>query len=143
MLGEQDLNPGGFFRWHENQRLTSMMAPTVVQHADGREVALGSGGSNRIRTAILQALVNLLDFSMPLAEAVDAPRLHLEEGLLSVEAGFDDAQALAPLLEAWPRHRVWGGRSLFFGGVHAVARGADGLDGAGDMRRGGIVRRAG
>jgi gamma-glutamyltranspeptidase / glutathione hydrolase len=143
MLGEQDLNPGGFFRWRENQRLTSMMAPTLLARADGSEVALGSGGSNRIRTAILQVLVNLLDFGMPLGAAVDASRIHLEQGLLSVEGGFGADVDLGPLLGRYPEHRVWGGRSLFFGGVHAVALEAGGFCGAGDSRRGGVVRVAG
>jgi gamma-glutamyltranspeptidase / glutathione hydrolase len=143
MLGEQDLNPGGFFRWRENQRLTSMMAPTLLARADGSEVALGSGGSNRIRTAILQVLVNLLDFGMPLGAAVDASRIHLEQGLLSVEGGFGADVDLGPLLGRYPEHRVWGGRSLFFGGVHAVALESGGFCGAGDSRRGGVVRVAG
>ena len=44
MLGEEDLNPGGFHRWHANQRMSSMMAPTVAHLPDGRVIATGSGG---------------------------------------------------------------------------------------------------
>ena len=143
MLGEQDLNPRGFFRWHEDQRLTSMMAPTLLARPDGSEVVLGSGGSNRIRTAILQVLVNLLDFGMPLERAVEASRIHLEGGLLSVEAGFGAEVDLGPLLAEHPNHRIWGERSLFFGGVHAVGLDDTGFSGAGDVRRGGVVRLAG
>ncbi|NCF83641.1 MAG: Gamma-glutamyltranspeptidase, partial [Proteobacteria bacterium] len=62
MLGEEDLNPGGFQRWPEGHRMTSMMAPTLLEWPDGDTVALGSGGSNRLRTAILQVLLNLIDF---------------------------------------------------------------------------------
>ena len=142
MLGEQDLNPRGFFRWREDQRLTSMMTPTLLARPDGSEVVLGSGGSNRIRTAILQVLVNLLDFGMPLEPAVEASRIHLEEGRLSVEAGFDPDIDLQALLGRYPDHRVWAERSLFFGGVHAVGYGPDGFSGAGDPRRGGVVRVA-
>jgi gamma-glutamyltranspeptidase / glutathione hydrolase len=142
MLGEQDLNPHGFFRWRENQRLTSMMAPTLLARRDGSEVVLGSGGSNRIRTAILQVLVNLLDFGMPLGPAVEASRIHLEQGRLSIEAGFDPAVDLRTLLATYPDHRIWAERSLFFGGVHGVEYGPDGFRGAGDPRRGGVVRIA-
>ncbi|NIR61859.1 MAG: Gamma-glutamyltranspeptidase, partial [Gammaproteobacteria bacterium] len=99
MLGEEDLNPGGFQRWPVAHRMTSMMAPTLLEWPEGETVALGSGGSNRLRTAILQVLVNLIDFELPVEEAVHAPRVHYENGLLSVEGGFD-LEALAPLLQA-------------------------------------------
>ena len=57
MLGEQDLNPLGYHRHEPGARVPSMMAPTVALR-DGRpEVALGSAGSNRIRSAILQTLL--------------------------------------------------------------------------------------
>lgn len=143
MLGEQDLNPGGFFQWRENERLTSMMAPTLVARVGGGEVALGSGGSNRIRTAILQILVNLLDFDMPLETAVSAPRIHLEDQRLSIEGGFAGDPDFAAFLGRYPEHRLWADRSLFFGGVHAVAHGRDGFTGVGDARRGGVVRWVG
>ncbi len=140
MLGEQDLNPQGFHRWQPGRRLSSMMAPTIVRAADGSVTALGSGGSNRIRSAILQVLFNLLDFAMPPDSAVAAPRLHLEGGTLDIEAGpAPDAIAAA---SRWSqRHAVWPEPNFFFGGVHAVQRMPDGsVAGAGDHRRGGVAR---
>jgi len=80
MLGEEDINPTGFHQWPEDTRLSSMMAPTLAVEGNGTLMALGSGGSNRIRTAILQVLVNFLDFSMSADDAVEAPRLHYEGG---------------------------------------------------------------
>ncbi len=139
MLGEEDLNPQGFHRWALRERLTSMMAPSIVLCPDGTAVAIGSGGSNRLRTAILQVLVNLIDFGLPLAEAVDAPRLHVESEQLNVEGGFEPT-ALCSLLALYPRHRVWEGRNLFFGGTHTVERSAAGFSGAGDPRRGGVAQ---
>ncbi|MEE8505568.1 MAG: gamma-glutamyltransferase [Kiloniellales bacterium] len=139
MLGEEDLNPHGFQAWPEGNRMSSMMAPTVAYGADGAIAALGSGGSNRIRTAILQVLVNLIDFRLPAAEAVEAPRLHFESGVLNIEGGLGDEiiEALRGTAEeviTWPSH------NLFFGGVHVVVRDAEGrLDVAGDPRRGGTV----
>lgn len=139
MLGEEDLNPHGFHAWPANQRMTSMMAPSLAVFPDGTSVALGSGGSNRIRTAILQVLVNLIDFGLPIAEAVSRPRIHLEGRRLSIEGGFDESLT-GQLRELWPDTEVWSSRNLFFGGVHGVMRQADGLlDGAGDPRRGGVV----
>jgi gamma-glutamyltranspeptidase/glutathione hydrolase len=139
MLGEEDLNPRGFHRWPRGSRLSSMMAPTLALLPDGAEAALGSGGSNRIRTAILQVLVNLLDFGMPVAEAVTSPRLHFERGTADLEIGFPE-QAQKAVAEMAEAATVWPAHNLFFGGVHAVTRGADGtLAAAGDSRRGGAA----
>ena len=139
MLGEEDLNFGGFHRWTENARLASMMSPAVAELADGTRIALGTGGSNRIRSAITQVLVNLLDFGMSLEQAVTAPRMHLEGDMLSIEEGFPE-DTNAALISASPRHHMWPDKNLFFGGVHAVSIQHGGIfDGAGDPRRGGAV----
>jgi len=139
MLGEEDLNPDGFHCWPEDQRLASMMCPTVARLADGGLLALGSGGSNRIRSAVLQVLVNLLGFELDLEAAVNAPRMHLEAATLSIEHGYP-AGSLAVLERQWPDCQQWPDRSIFFGGVHAVEKLADGsFRGAGDPRRGGLV----
>lgn len=139
MLGEGDLNPGGFQRWPTSHRMTSMMSPSAVLWPDGRRLAVGSGGSARIRTAVLQVLVNVLDFGMGVEEAVRAPRLHCEPGRLFVEGGFT-RDALAPLLAEHPERDVWNERSLFFGGAHAVLARGGGFEGAGDERRSGAYR---
>lgn len=139
MLGEEDLNPAGFHRWPAGRRMTSMMAPSIARRGDGLALATGSGGSNRIRSAILQVLVNLLDLGMDVEPAVLAPRVHFESDVLSIEGGFDLAP-LAPLLRAYPRHQVWQARNLFFGGAHTAAAGPGGWQAAGDPRRGGAAR---
>ena len=142
MLGEQDLSPRGFHQWTENTRMASMMCPSVATMPDGGRVALGSGGSNRIRSAILQVLVNLFEFDLSLKEAVVAPRLQLEGDHLSVEQGFEQS-SLDALLHEWPDHKLWPEPNMFFGGVHAVERLADGsFRGAGDPRRDGAVSSA-
>ncbi|HSM69182.1 MAG TPA: gamma-glutamyltransferase [Xanthomonadales bacterium] len=143
MLGEEDLNPQGFHRWRPGARMASMMCPAVASLPDGGWVALGSGGSNRIRSAILQVLLNRFEFGHTREEAVAAPRMHLEGAQLSLEAGFAE-EALEALGGIWPDHRLWPEPNIFFGGVHAVERMPDGsLCGAGDPRRGGAVATAG
>ncbi|MEE8352302.1 MAG: gamma-glutamyltransferase [Rhodospirillales bacterium] len=137
MLGEEDINPLGFHQGPTDTRLCSMMAPSLAIGQD-RMVALGSGGSNRLRTAILQVLLNLDDFAMPVLDAVCAPRIHCEGGLLSVEDGFDDA-AIGKLQAAYPEIKRWQEKNLFFGGVHVACfnAGKGTFEGAGDPRRGG------
>jgi gamma-glutamyltranspeptidase/glutathione hydrolase len=136
MLGEEDLNPQGFNRWPCDVRVSSMMAPTLAE--DSRHlIAIGSGGSNRLRTAILQTLFNLIGFGMSPEAAVNAPRLHIEREHLDIEPGFDD-EAVAALLREYPEHRCWSSHNLFFGGTHTVCWDGREFSGAGDPRRGGV-----
>ena len=138
MLGEEDLNPGGFHRWDANVRVSSMMAPTLAMD-DKRVIAIGSGGSNRLRTAILQTLNNLYDYGMDARAAVDSPRIHVEGDLLSIEPGFPESVA-EQVCAAFPQHHRWSERNLFFGGTHTVIHEGRAFSGAGDPRRGGVFR---
>ncbi|MDP6831133.1 MAG: gamma-glutamyltransferase [Alphaproteobacteria bacterium] len=140
MLGEEDLNPNGFFQWQANSRITSMMSPTLVRRKNGGTLALGSGGSNRIRSAILQVLLNHLCLGMSLEDAVTAPRIHMDRQLLHLEGGHDGA-AVRQLAAEFPAHQIWPERNFFFGGVHGAAfdPDSDNFTAAGDPRRGGSV----
>jgi gamma-glutamyltranspeptidase/glutathione hydrolase len=141
MLGEEDINPNGFHHWQQDTRLCSMMSPSLLKESNGSLTALGSGGSNRIRTAILQVLVNLLDFSMSVEKAVEAPRLHYEDDFLNLENGFPSIN-VAGLSTQYFDKKVWDDRNLFFGGVH-VARydfECHVFKGSGDPRRGGASK---
>ena len=141
MLGEQDLNPLGFHRHAPGARVPSMMAPTVVLSDRGKpEIAIGSAGSNRIRSAILQTVLHVVDEGMAAQDAVSAPRLHCEEGQVDAEPGVDPA-ALDRLEQTGWTVRRWSELNLFFGGVQAVARNPDTgrLTGGGDPRRGGVA----
>ncbi len=140
MLGEEDINPGGFHRLPAGATLPSMMAPSIFVR-DGRPaMILGSGGSNRLRGAIMQALHQHVSLDLPVAEAVAAPRIHLENGVLDCEPGAlgERGTALAEAL-GW-QVRPWREPSVYFGGVHAIAVDANGgVQAGGDPRRGGAV----
>jgi gamma-glutamyltranspeptidase/glutathione hydrolase len=142
VMGEQDLNPLGFHRHPAGRRMPSMMAPTVVMRDGEVELVLGSAGSNRIRSALLQTIVGVVDHGLGACEAVRAPRVHFEEGTLYAEPGID----LGELLGSGSPALLRGGAmvefhelNLFFGGVQAVLRRGDVIDGAGDPRRGGVA----
>jgi gamma-glutamyltranspeptidase / glutathione hydrolase len=143
MLGEEDLNPHGFHRHQPGTRMPSMMSPTVVLRDGEVEAGLGSGGSNRIRSAVLQTVVRLVADGVPVDEAVVAPRVHFEAGAVQAEPGVDEA-ALRRLDARGYEVVRWPGRNVFFGGVHAVARdpATGSLRGGGDPRRGGAVAYA-
>jgi gamma-glutamyltranspeptidase/glutathione hydrolase len=141
MLGEEDLNPAGFHAWPRDRRIASMMAPSALQLGDGSLVATGSGGSNRIRSAILQLMSNLIDHGMEVTGAVEAARIHFESGLLNLEPPVAP-EVLDALRVEFPRQRLWNDHNLFFGGAHTVRLHPDGrLEGHGDPRRGGVFVR--
>jgi gamma-glutamyltranspeptidase/glutathione hydrolase len=136
MMGEQDLNPLGFHRDPPGRRMPSMMAPTAVLRDGVAELVLGSAGSNRIRSAILQTIVRVIDSGMRAPDAVEAPRVHFEDGVVYAEPGFDTGE-LEAAGRAIARFRE---RNLFFGGVQAAERDSDGrFWGGGDPRRGGAA----
>jgi gamma-glutamyltranspeptidase/glutathione hydrolase len=132
-----------------------MMAPTLASSMAGTRFAIGSGGSNRIRTAVLQVLVNLIDHGMDIETATRAARLHVEGEVANLEgADREGAGGESALTQArrWPAQSrdlltqqgyqtiAWPMHNLFFGGVHGVALDASGqLSAAGDPRRGGAA----
>jgi gamma-glutamyltranspeptidase/glutathione hydrolase len=137
IMGETDLSPLGFHRAPAGRRMPSMMSPTVVMSDGEVHVALGSSGSNRIRSAVLQTIVAIVDHDLDAAAAVAAPRVHFEDGIITAEPGV-------PLRELRGNaHEVQCFRALnmFFGGVQAVCRdpATGALSGAGDPRRGGVA----
>jgi gamma-glutamyltranspeptidase / glutathione hydrolase len=138
-LGEDDINPNGFHRQRAGARMTTMMAPTVVLRDGEPILVLGSGGSNRIRSALLQVLLGTLLADRPIARSIPAPRLHVEGSKLWFEStGLSDA-AVSALREGWVGATEFTELNMFFGGVHAVARERGVLNAVGDSRRGGAV----
>lgn len=136
MLGEEDLVSG---RERPGQRITSMMAPSIVLSGNKPRLVLGSAGSVRLRGAIMQTIVNVIGHGLPVEEAVSRARVHLDEPVVQCEGGDDvDLAVLEELERRGFDLARWQGRNLFFGGVSAVELRPDGmLAAAGDPRRGG------
>jgi gamma-glutamyltranspeptidase/glutathione hydrolase len=137
IMGEEDLNPLGYHAFPRGRRMPSMMAPTVVLGDGGVELVVGSAGSNRIRSAILQVVLGVVERGLDAGAAVNAPRLHVEGGVVHCEPGIDVAALEAAGLVV----SAFRAPNLFFGGVQAVQRDplTGRLSGAGDPRRGGAA----
>jgi gamma-glutamyltranspeptidase / glutathione hydrolase len=133
MLGEADLLVGEL---EPGERMASMMSPTIGLDAEGLAVAMGAAGGTRLRSALVQVLVGLLDEGLSPGDAVDRPRLHPVGDLVHLEPGFPDA-VLDALAGAGFVLRVWPARHHYFGGVSLVSRSGA----AGDPRRSGAARQ--
>ena len=137
-LGEEDINPLGFHLGRPGSRLRTMMTPSLLGDDEGAVTALGTGGANRIRTAMLQVVRNLVDGGMTLEEAVAYPRLHVERGRVAIEAEGLPPEVIEAAVAGSTAHSVFPGRHLYFGGVHCVRRHGDGrFEAVGDPRRSG------
>jgi gamma-glutamyltranspeptidase/glutathione hydrolase len=135
VMGEEDLSPLGFHHHPPGRRMPSMMAPSIVLRGEEVELVLGSAGSNRIRSALLQTIVGVVDRGLDAERAVRAPRAHFEDGIVYHEPGIELDGTLEPQREVVRFHAL----NLFFGGVQAVQRRDGQLIGAGDPRRGGVA----
>ncbi|MDE0459080.1 MAG: gamma-glutamyltransferase [Chromatiales bacterium] len=88
-----DPHPGRALSVEPGKRVFTSMAPMMVRR-DGRLLhALGLPGGLRIFPSAMQALANLLDHEMTLQEAVEAPRIWTEGGVVEMEGGFSEEVA--------------------------------------------------
>ena len=131
MLGETDLIVSELV---PGERMSSMMAPTLVFDDEGLALALGSAGGTRLRTALVLVLSGVLDEGLVPQHAVDRPRFHPTHETVNAEAGVDE-EALASLEADGRTVRRWPGLHHYFGGVSAIGRGGA----AADPRRSGAT----
>ncbi len=137
-LGEPELNRLGLHALTPGTRLASNMAPTTARGTEGRVLAIGSPGADRITTALMQVLARVCLREEALQVAVDAPRLHVrvhEDDPVRVDfapgPGMGEAVAQSGLTSYG-----YEGLHMYFGGVGAALRRRDGsLEAAGDPRR--------
>jgi gamma-glutamyltranspeptidase/glutathione hydrolase len=114
-------------------RMASMMSPVIIDKDGHVEAVLGTGGSIRIRSAMMQVISNMIDFGMSPQDATDASRLHVEDQKVQIEPGFDK-EVIDELTEK-NKANLWSRKDYYFGGVHIATP----REGAGDHRRDGAV----
>jgi gamma-glutamyltranspeptidase / glutathione hydrolase len=131
LLGESDIASGEPL---PGNHLESRMAPSLAFDATGLELALGSAGATRLRTALATVLAAILDEGFDAETAVGLPRVHPTAELVDAEPGVDEA-ALAELESRGRTVRRWDRFHHYFGGVSCVGR----AGAAGDPRRSGAA----
>jgi gamma-glutamyltranspeptidase/glutathione hydrolase len=131
LLGESDI---AFGSPQPGDHLESRMAPTLAFDANGLELAIGSAGATRLRTALATVLAAILDEGHDAESAVGLPRVHPTFAVVDAEPGVDEA-ALTALEESGRTVRRWERIHHYFGGVSCVGR----AGAAGDPRRNGAA----
>ena len=118
------------------KRPRSSMAPTVVYGPDGKLlIAVGAAGGSTIPAQVARALIGMLDFHLPVADALALPVLYSPGDTVRVEQGTS-LEALVPQLRALG-HKVAVSRTSYK--TNAAERTASGWVGAGDPRSEGGV----
>ena len=117
-----DPHPGRALSVEPGKRVFTSMAPMMVRREGRLLHALGLPGGLRIFPSALQALVNLLDHGMTLQEAVEAPRIWTEGGVVEMEGAFTDEVKNALVRRGHEVVRL----QRIGGGMNAIAFGDDG-----------------
>ena len=118
-----DPHPGHALSIAPGKRCFTSMAPMMALR-DGRiAFALGLPGGLRIFPSAFQAILNLVDHGMTLQEAVEAPRIWTEGGVLEIEDAIPDSVAAELRARG---HEVVRSRRIA-GGMNAIGFGADGM----------------
>lgn len=120
----------------------SSLAPSIMFLKDKPWLTLGSPGSDRIFSTISQFIINLIDGSTSLYDAVDRPRLHCSPGgELSLEADRFDPEILRSLEQSGYQLVKRGPYSFYLGAIYAAMRcqTKDEFQGIAEVRREGSV----
>jgi gamma-glutamyltranspeptidase/glutathione hydrolase len=115
------------------KRPLSAMAPTIVVRGGKPFLVLGAPGGPRIVTAVLEVLLNVIDFRMNVQDAVDAPRFHHQwkPDKLYLEQGISP-DTVAILQDMG--HQVDYSPGLVLARVNAILSDGGWLQGAADSR---------
>lgn len=149
-MKEFELNqPDNPHAWRPRAMPYSSMSATVLSRNGEVGLVLGSPGSARIISAVVQVITHWVDVGQGVDAAVAAPRVHVvPDDKLYIESTSVPAALLAELERRGfklvnPQSGLSDGSlDPYFGGVHAIAKEASGWRGAADPRRDGSVAYA-
>ena len=159
--GSQDMIPGyGFFMNNElhnfndfnpdrpedmnvlapYKRPRTVIAPTIVRNPEGEVfLVIGTPGAGRIPSTVVQTIVNVIDFGMPLEDAIKAPKFTSRVGysVLHIEGGYPQETITALEALGHPVDASHGELDYFFGGINAIIVEDSLMTGVGSFRRAG------
>jgi gamma-glutamyltranspeptidase / glutathione hydrolase len=119
------------------KRPRSWMSPTIVLDEDGGlRLIIGSRGGAAIVSYVAKTIIGVLDWDLPLQEAIALPNIAVRGGDLLLEKGTGLAALAEELREMGHKVRL---RPLE-SGLHGIERTADGWRGGADPRLGGAAK---
>lgn len=136
-MGAFDPRPGRAGSIAPGKARMSSMAPTIVFKGDAPVLVVGAPGGTYITPAILQAIVNVIDFGMSALEAISAPRICATSDTIWLTNRILRSTEAELVRRGYPVKRS--PFNYYFGGLHAI-RLVDGTpDGGADPGRDGMA----
>ena len=142
-----DPHPGAPNSVAPGKRPASNMTPTLLLRDGEPYLVVGSAAGPRIVTATLQTILNVVDHSLDVQRAVDAPRFHYQgTGAIKMESRIgervrEELRGMGFQSETPNYLQLRPGFDVYFGGVNAVLVGKNGVcTGAADPRRQGSAQ---
>ena len=132
-----DPRPGRAGSIAPGKRRYSSMAPTIVFDLGRPVVTLGAPGGAWITVAVMQVLLNLLDWGMGMQEAVSAPRFSATSDVIDISNRIPRATQKALEGERYQVRRSY--QSFAFAGVHGISLWDGRLEGGADPQRDGMA----
>jgi gamma-glutamyltranspeptidase / glutathione hydrolase len=120
------------------KRPRSSMVPTIILNPDRSLAgAIGSPGGNAILAYVSKALLGIVEWNMPVADAIALPNLVARGSSFNGEASKFAPPILAAMAERGVTVRGGSGENS---GLHGVMLRNGGFDGGADPRRDGVAR---
>ena len=121
-----------------NRRPRSSMSPTMIFDKDGNLLMVtGSPGGNSIPAYVNKTIIGIFDWGLNAQESVDFPNIIARGQTVKVEMLTDKGKAIAKDLK--DRGYIVKQTTGEHSGIHLIVVTENGLDGAADKRREGIV----
>lgn len=132
-----DPRPGRAGSIAPGKRRASSAAPTIVFRDDQPCIVIGAPGGSYIAPAIAQGIMNVIDFGMPMAEAVAAPRVMGVSDAIDVSNRVPRYVTDALEAEGYAVKRSW--MSYAFAALHGIRMTGSRLEGGADPQRDGMA----
>jgi gamma-glutamyltranspeptidase/glutathione hydrolase len=136
-MSTYDPVPGNPNSIRPGKRRYSTMSPTLVFDGERPVITIGAPGASWIGPAIVQALVNILDWGMTMQEAISAPRVVSTGNAIDISNRIPHPVQRSLESDGYEVRRTH--LSYAFAGVHGIARFGDRLLGGADPQRDGYA----